>query len=75
MVNSQIVPGRGACLPPVKIIGLDKHGVVTQTPDPDIALPHQVQLDPLADVESRLLAGLGPVDVAEGAKTEPAVDR
>ena len=58
MVNSQIVPGRGACLPPVKIIGLDKHGVVTQTPDPDIALPHQVQLDPLADVEPGLVTRL-----------------
>ena len=67
------VPGRPASLPgtcqmsqvswytrllPVKVVGLDKHGVVTETPDPDIALPHQVQLDPLPDVQPGLVTRL-----------------
>ena len=51
------VPGRAARLA-VQVVGLHEHGVVAQTPDPDIALPHQVQLDTLADVEPRLVTGL-----------------
>ena len=60
----------GASGLPVEVVALHEDGVVGLAADPHVALAHQVELDALADVEARAVAGLGAVHVGERAQAE-----
>jgi len=56
---------------PVQVIRLNEDGVVAPTPDPNIALSHQIQLNSLPYVQPCLFTCLRPVYVAQRSQTEP----
>ena len=53
----------------------DDAPISRRLPDPDVALPSDLELDPFADVAARLLGRVRPVDIRQGAQAEPPTAR
>eukprot|EP00095_Tigriopus_kingsejongensis_P001835 maker-scaffold10_size831480-snap-gene-6.9 protein:Tk01835 transcript:maker-scaffold10_size831480-snap-gene-6.9-mRNA-1 annotation:"viral iap-associated factor homolog" len=59
----------------VQVVALDKDGVIGLASNPDVTLAHEIQLNAFANVETGPIAGLGSVDIAEGAQTKAVATR
>ena len=53
----------------------DDAPISRRPPDPDVALPSDLELDPFADVAARLLGRVRPVDIRQRAQAEPPTAR